>query len=188
MVLLERRPCKFDERKTKTKNSHIESERDQTIFECDYVKIVKLDRIPLSMQLGDWCGPTKFVVIISDDLSIVFIRLQLLIYRAYIGRVKERYGGRWICGLCSEAVKEEREREKIMITTDEALKRHMRFCQQFRSSTPPDSTNEDFILAVKQILFRTLDSPRKDRFICRPLGRSQSCFSTMQGTQQAERE
>ncbi|XP_047174766.1 uncharacterized protein LOC124842347 isoform X1 [Vigna umbellata] len=108
--------------------------------------------------------------------------------QAYIGRVKERYGGRWICGLCSEAVKEEREREKIMITTDEALKRHMRFCQQFRSSTPPDSTNEDFILAVKQILFRTLDSPRKDRFICRPLGRSQSCFSTMQGTQQAERE
>ncbi|CAJ1972009.1 unnamed protein product [Sphenostylis stenocarpa] len=30
---------------------------------------------------------------------------------AYIGRVKEKYGGRWICGLCAEAVKEERERE-----------------------------------------------------------------------------
>lgn len=101
---------------------------------------------------------------------------------AYIGRVRERYGGRWICGLCSEAVKEEREREKIVITMDEALKRHMRFCQQFKSSGPPDNTNEDFILAVKQILFRTLDSPRKDRFICRPLGRSHSCFSTMQGT------
>lgn len=101
---------------------------------------------------------------------------------AYIGRVRDRYGGRWICGLCSEAVKEEREREKIVISTDEALKRHMGFCQQFKSSGPPDNTNEDFILAVKQILFRTLDSPRKDRFICRPLGRSHSCFSTMQGT------
>ncbi|KAK7383429.1 hypothetical protein VNO78_29108 [Psophocarpus tetragonolobus] len=100
---------------------------------------------------------------------------------AYIGRVRERYGGRWICGLCSEAVKEEREREKIVITLDEALKRHMRFCQQFKSSAPPRNTNEDFILAVKHILFRTLDSPRKkDRFACRPLGRSNSCFSTMQ--------
>lgn len=101
---------------------------------------------------------------------------------AYIARVKERYGGRWICGLCAEAVKDEREREKIVITMDEALKRHMKFCQQFKSSSPPHKTNEDFILAVKQILFRTLDSPRKDRFTCRPLGRSHSCFSTMQGT------
>ncbi|XP_020239074.1 uncharacterized protein LOC109818086 [Cajanus cajan] len=103
--------------------------------------------------------------------------------QAYIGRVRERYGGRWICGLCAEAVKEEREREKIVITMDEALKRHMRFCQQFNSSTPPNNTNDDFILAVKQILFRTLDSPTKDRFICRPLGRSHSCFSTMQGAE-----
>ncbi|XP_061350400.1 uncharacterized protein LOC133295575 [Gastrolobium bilobum] len=100
----------------------------------------------------------------------------------YIVRVRERYEGRWICGLCSEAIKEERlrsEREK-MITNEEALKRHMMFCQKFMSSSNPP--NEDFILVMKQILFRTLDSPRKDRFTCRPLGRSHSCFSTMQGT------
>lgn len=106
--------------------------------------------------------------------------------QAYIARVQERYDGRWICGLCAEAVKEERLRSErdMMITTDEeALKRHMKFCQQFRSSTPPNNPTEDFILAMKQILFRTLDSPRKDRcFNWRPLGRSQSCFSTMQGT------
>nr|XP_012570741.1 uncharacterized protein LOC101488315 [Cicer arietinum] len=100
---------------------------------------------------------------------------------AYIACVRERFGGRWICGLCAEAVKEERvrsESEKI-ITMDEALRRHTKFCQQFNSSAPH---NKDFILAVKQILFRTLDSPRKESFACRPLGRSHSCFSTMQTT------
>lgn len=104
---------------------------------------------------------------------------------AYIARVRERFGGRWVCGLCAEAVKEERGRslnesegEKV-ITMDEAIKRHTKFRQQFSSSTPH---NKDFILAMKQILFRTLDSPRKDLFTCRPLGRSQSCFSNMQTT------
>ncbi|KAK7310669.1 hypothetical protein RJT34_08319 [Clitoria ternatea] len=108
---------------------------------------------------------------------------------AYIKRVNERYQGRWICGLCAEAVKDEREREKIMITMEEAMRRHMKFCQQFKSSTPPNNSNDDFILAMKQILFRTLDSPRKDSFTCRSLGRSHSCFSTMQGSPtQAETE
>ena len=105
--------------------------------------------------------------------------------QAYIARVKERYQGRWICGLCAEAVKEEKLRSErdTMITMDEALRRHMKFCQQFRSSSPPNNPTEEFIVAMKNILFRTLDSPRKDRFTaCRPLGRSRSCFSTMQGT------
>ncbi|XP_057426784.1 uncharacterized protein LOC130720178 [Lotus japonicus] len=99
--------------------------------------------------------------------------------QAYIARVKERFGGRWICGLCAEAVKEERVREKKMISMDEALDRHIGFCQEFRYSAPNE---EDLVHAVKQILFRSLDSPRKERFSCRPLGRSQSCFSTMQVT------
>ncbi|XP_020981722.1 uncharacterized protein LOC107495538 [Arachis duranensis] len=110
---------------------------------------------------------------------------------AYITRVKERYVGRWICGLCGEAVKDERlrsrnksEDESIMMTMDEAIRSHMKFCQQFRSSiSPPNNPTEEFIIAVKNILFRTLDSPRKDSFNgCRPLGRSQSCFSTIQAT------
>lgn len=103
---------------------------------------------------------------------------------AYIMRVRERFGGRWICGLCSEAVKEERARSKSeekLITMDEALKRHTKFRQQFRSSATDHK--KDFIDAVKQIFFRTLDSPRKkESFACRPLGRSSSCFPTMETT------
>lgn len=102
---------------------------------------------------------------------------------AYIARVRERYQGRWICGLCAEAVKDESLRSERDITTDEALKRHMMFCQQFRSSTPPHNSTHHLILAMKQLLLRTLDSPRKDGLTCRPLGRSQSCFSAMPPTQ-----
>ena len=102
----------------------------------------------------------------------------------YIARVRERYQGRWICGLCAEAVKDETLRSERDISIDEALKRHMKFCQQFRSSSPPNNPTEDLIMAMKQLLLRTLDSPRKERSLsCRPLGRSQSCFSTMSGTQ-----
>jgi hypothetical protein len=101
----------------------------------------------------------------------------------YIALVRERFGGRWICGLCDEAVKEERARslsDEEKITMDEALKRHTKFRQQFSSASDP---NKEFIDVVKQILFRTLDSPRKkERLPCRPLGRSLSCYSTMETT------
>ncbi|XP_054817542.1 uncharacterized protein LOC129317203 [Prosopis cineraria] len=102
--------------------------------------------------------------------------------QAYIARVRERYQGRWICGLCAEAVKDESLRSEMDITIDEALKRHIKFCQQFRSSSPPNNPTEDLILAMKHLLLRTLDSPRKEGLTCRPLGRSQSCFSSMPGT------
>ncbi|CAL0332205.1 unnamed protein product [Lupinus luteus] len=94
--------------------------------------------------------------------------------QGYIASVQERYESNWICGLCDEAVKEERLKSQrdmmIMITTNEALKRHMKFCQQFRSSSPPNKASEEYILVMKHILFRTLDSPRKDHgFNCRSL-------------------
>ncbi|KAG8635976.1 uncharacterized protein LOC110603356 [Manihot esculenta] len=82
---------------------------------------------------------------------------------AYIIRVRERYGGRWICGLCSEAVKDETRRSKRDIDTDEALERHIKFCQQFRSSSPPTNPSEDLISAVKTLLRRSLNSPRKKK-------------------------
>ncbi|XP_039016870.1 uncharacterized protein LOC120147611 [Hibiscus syriacus] len=55
---------------------------------------------------------------------------------SYILRVRERYQGRWICGLCIEAVKDEARRSETLISTEEALDRHIRFCNEFRSSSP----------------------------------------------------
>ncbi|GAU26683.1 hypothetical protein TSUD_314600 [Trifolium subterraneum] len=95
---------------------------------------------------------------------------------SYINRVRDSYHGRWICGLCAEAVKEESLKS---ISTDEALKRHMNF--RTSTSSPPNKPTLDLILAVKHLLFRSLDSPRKES-----LGRSRSCFSTVNGTARAE--
>lgn len=48
---------------------------------------------------------------------------------AYIKRVRETFSGRWICGLCSEAVKE--EMEKMGGKKEEALDAHMSACSKF---------------------------------------------------------
>ncbi|PON73122.1 hypothetical protein PanWU01x14_059630 [Parasponia andersonii] len=107
----------------------------------------------------------------------------------YIARIRERHQGRWICGLCSEAVKYEVLRSRRGISTDEAMKRHTKVCEEFKSSSPPTNTGgEDLMIAtMKQILRRTLDSPRRGgegfgRGL-RPLGRSKSCFATIPESQ-----
>ncbi|XP_076901159.1 uncharacterized protein LOC143555513 [Bidens hawaiensis] len=77
---------------------------------------------------------------------------------AYIASVRGNYDGRWICGLCVEAVKDEMERSCSKSPEEEALDRHMRFCKSFRSEMRNPA--EDLISAVKQLLIRSLDSPR----------------------------
>ncbi|XP_008794167.1 uncharacterized protein LOC103710281 [Phoenix dactylifera] len=47
----------------------------------------------------------------------------------YIRRVREKFSGKWICGLCSEAVKEEVEKNGGRL--DEALNTHMSVCVRF---------------------------------------------------------
>ncbi|XP_022756419.1 uncharacterized protein LOC111304162 [Durio zibethinus] len=109
---------------------------------------------------------------------------------AYILRVRERYQGRWICGLCIEAVKDEALRSSTLISTEEALDRHISFCKKFRASSPLDET-EHPISAMGRILRRSLDSPRALRYnsssvlpgfegVKGPsLLRSESCFSAL---------
>ncbi|CAL5038968.1 unnamed protein product [Urochloa decumbens] len=48
---------------------------------------------------------------------------------AYIRGVRCRLAGRWVCGLCAEAVTE--EAEKSSATVEEALKTHMGVCKRF---------------------------------------------------------
>lgn len=47
----------------------------------------------------------------------------------YIKRVREKFSGKWVCGLCSEAVKE--ELEKNGGKKEEALNTHMNACVRF---------------------------------------------------------
>ncbi|KAL8113645.1 uncharacterized protein LOC141665195 [Apium graveolens] len=76
----------------------------------------------------------------------------------YIQRIRDRYQGKWICGLCAEAVKYEM---RIMNTQEEedALIQHMSFCNEFRLSSPPTNPAVHLISALRSILRRSLDSP-----------------------------
>lgn len=49
----------------------------------------------------------------------------------YIGRVRERFSGKWICGLCAEAVKEEVEKNGGKRGLEDALVAHMSACVRF---------------------------------------------------------
>ncbi|KAL2516228.1 hypothetical protein Fot_30199 [Forsythia ovata] len=47
----------------------------------------------------------------------------------YVGQVRDKFSGKWICGLCAEAVKE--ETEKNGGNREEALNSHMHACVRF---------------------------------------------------------
>ncbi|KAL5583670.1 hypothetical protein UlMin_016112 [Ulmus minor] len=108
---------------------------------------------------------------------------------AYIERIRERYQNRWICGLCAEAVKDEIVRSERLISTEEAMTKHMNFCKKFNSSGPPQDPTIHLISAMRQILRRSLDSPRALRSTpgspvskidnTPALTRSESCFPTL---------
>ncbi|KAA0059390.1 hypothetical protein IC582_002675 [Cucumis melo] len=78
---------------------------------------------------------------------------------AYIERVRERYSGNWICGLCSEAINYEILRSDSLITAEEAMENHMNLCKKFTALKPPPNPTVHLITAMRQILKRSLDSP-----------------------------
>ncbi|RAL52843.1 unnamed protein product [Cuscuta campestris] len=100
---------------------------------------------------------------------------------AYVAKVREKNQGRWICGLCAEAVKDEMVRSERRIGNEEALNRHMSFYKKFKAQSPPPNPTEELILAVKQLLLRSLDSPRSSPVRKPTFLRSQSCFSSIDG-------
>ncbi|KAL5062620.1 hypothetical protein RYX36_024357 [Vicia faba] len=109
---------------------------------------------------------------------------------AYIERIRERYQGKWVCGLCGEAVKDEIVRSERLVSTEEAMVKHMNFCKKFNTSGPPPNPAVHLISAMRQILRRSLvrstpNSPvnKSSREIHGSgLARSESCFSTLSGS------
>ncbi|KAH6790065.1 DUF1677 family protein [Perilla frutescens var. frutescens] len=112
---------------------------------------------------------------------------------SYIETIRQRYGGKWICGLCAEAVKDEILRCQKLISPDEAMARHFSFCNKFRASGPPPDPTVHLIRAVRQLLKKSLESPKSMRSMpCSPtnkrreldlegpaLARSESCMSSL---------
>lgn len=55
--------------------------------------------------------------------------------KEYIENVKGNFGGKWLCGLCSEAVGDELCRDRSSQDgVEEAIKAHMAFCRMPLSS------------------------------------------------------
>lgn len=52
----------------------------------------------------------------------------------YINGVKAKFDGKWLCGLCSEAVRDEVNRGKKQSAMEEAVKAHMSFCRKYSSN------------------------------------------------------
>lgn len=78
---------------------------------------------------------------------------------AYIAAVRAEYLGRWVCGLCAEAVGDEIRREAGTLTTAEALDRHVAFARAPRARPRKASASDDLVAAVARLLRRCLDSP-----------------------------
>ncbi|XP_047342253.1 uncharacterized protein LOC124945799 [Impatiens glandulifera] len=136
------------------------------------------------------------VAVAAGEIEIQFVKCDCCglteeCTQRYIDRIRERYQGKWICGLCAEAVKDEIVRTERLISTEEALTRHMNFLH--KSSGPPLSDpTVHLIEAMRQILRRTLESPRsmpnspinnnkpRGTTIDRPLlTRSESCMPSL---------
>ncbi|EPS71318.1 hypothetical protein M569_03440, partial [Genlisea aurea] len=72
---------------------------------------------------------------------------------SYIEAIRQRYGGKWICGLCEEAVKYEAN-HKQLISLDEAIARHLSFCTKIQKSGPPENATLHLIRAMSRVLRR----------------------------------
>ncbi|KAH7420382.1 hypothetical protein KP509_13G005200 [Ceratopteris richardii] len=107
----------------------------------------------------------------------------------YISHVKGLYCGRWLCGLCQEAVKEE-YRQKNLIKIDkyglgDALSEHMSVCKQFNSPQRMGSPVADISAAVRKLFRHNLDNQLKCHSLPSsparraPLSRANSCFGAI---------
>ncbi|XP_019168060.1 PREDICTED: uncharacterized protein LOC109163807 [Ipomoea nil] len=63
--------------------------------------------------------------------------------QAYISEVKAKFDGKWLCGLCSEAVRDEIIRGNnnnshmtMFVGIEDAVKAHMSFCRKYKSNNP----------------------------------------------------
>ncbi|KAF0930796.1 hypothetical protein E2562_035272 [Oryza meyeriana var. granulata] len=61
----------------------------------------------------------------------------------YIGGVRAYFGGRWLCGLCSEAVKYEAGKSSPRAPdVEEAVRAHMAFCRMLKRGGPAERVAE----------------------------------------------
>ncbi|CAL9095725.1 uncharacterized protein LOC103988764 [Musa acuminata AAA Group] len=92
--------------------------------------------------------------------------------RIYIERIKAFFCGHWVCGLCSEAVKEEM-RLRPAVAMEEAMRAHMALCKGFnRSRLNPQLS---LASAMRDIARKSLQHRTSDEFFASEARRTTSC-------------
>lgn len=74
----------------------------------------------------------------------------------YVARMKATFCGKLVCGLCGEAVKEERMQMGPQTSMEDALAAHMKICFKFNTFTRQDPA-KDLAQAMRQILRRSIE-------------------------------
>ncbi|KAH7285563.1 hypothetical protein KP509_33G033900 [Ceratopteris richardii] len=133
--------------------------------------------------------PSQSVVIETEKVRCECCKLIEDCTPAYIAHVKDLYYGRWICGLCEEAVKEEQRQIQLSKRNEEgledALREHMKVCIQFNSRHRIGSPVADISAAVRKLLRRNTDTQFTSRSVPSspnrqpPLDRVNSCCSAL---------
>ncbi|XP_050365726.1 uncharacterized protein LOC126784298 [Argentina anserina] len=95
--------------------------------------------------------------------------------QAYIAKVEDSFSGKWVCGLCSEAVKERMKRSaQKSIAIEEAVSSHRDVCQKFNNTRLNPKLSLTF--AMRDIAKRSEESRISRNSSCTPkLTRRSSC-------------
>ncbi|WJX42031.1 hypothetical protein P8452_29311 [Trifolium repens] len=75
--------------------------------------------------------------------------------RVYMREIEEDHCGKWLCGLCCEAVKE-RVRQNCKVTMEDALDYHKDFCQEY-NATIRLNPKLSITLSMREIAKRSLE-------------------------------
>ncbi|XBH94655.1 hypothetical protein VPH35_085378 [Triticum aestivum] len=83
----------------------------------------------------------------------------------YIGGVRAYFGGRWLCGLCSESVKYEASRSKraAAMGVEEAVRAHMAFCRMFRRGGPAERVAKGMCQMLRRAACESTGPPHRPR-------------------------
>lgn len=84
---------------------------------------------------------------------------------AYVSNVRRIHCGRWVCGLCAEAVKEELDRGLGTVNEgmQDALRAHMGICMQFNKMEKKANPITDIASAMRRLLRRSMDGSMSPR-------------------------
>ena len=90
----------------------------------------------------------------------------------YITEVQECYCGKWVCGLCSEVVKE-RVGRSPKVAMQDALNSHRDFCQEYNATTRLNP-QLSLTLSMREIAKRSLENRKSKGLSIKKLSRTSS--------------